>query len=60
MALQRHLWHRTDEEVSAALRTRFFEEICSTDNDVAFYVGNQAKRPGTFSILGVYYPGRGS
>jgi hypothetical protein len=26
------------------------------ENDVAFYVGNQAKRPQTFSILGLYYP----
>jgi hypothetical protein len=26
--------------------------------DVAFYVGNQAKRPHVFSVLGVYYPQR--
>jgi hypothetical protein len=42
------------------LHRRFFEEICSAKNDVAFYVGNQAKRPQTFSILGVYYPRRDS
>jgi len=43
-----------------ALRQRFFDELCSADNDVAFYVGNQAKRLQTFSILGVYYPKKGS
>ena len=60
VALQRHLWNRSDEEMRAALRQRFFDELCSADNDVAFYVGNQAKRLQTFSILGVYYPKEGS
>jgi hypothetical protein len=60
VALQRHLWNRSDEEMRAALRQRFFDELCSADNDVAFYVGNQAKRLQTFSILGVYYPKKGS
>jgi hypothetical protein len=61
VALQRHLWNRSDAEAQDALRKRFFdEEICAPENDVAFYVGNQAKRPQTFSILGVYYPKTGS
>lgn len=60
VALQRHLWNRSDAEAQEGLRKRFFEEICSQANDVAFYVGNQAKRPQTFSILGVYYPKKGS
>ena len=60
VALQRHLWNRSDEEMRAALRQRFFDELCSADNDVAFYVGNQAKRLQTFSILGVYCPKKGS
>ena len=60
VALQRHLWNRSDEEMRAALRQRFFDELCSADNDVAFYVGNQAKRLQTFSILGVNYPKEGS
>ena len=59
VALQRHVWNRSDDEVRAALRQRFFDELCSSKNDVAFYVGNQAKRPQTFSILGVYYPRKG-
>lgn len=55
-ALQRHLRNRSDDEARAAIRKRFVEEICAVDNDVAFYVGNQAKRPQNFSILGLYYP----
>lgn len=58
VALQRHLWNRSDVDVRAAIRKRFFDEICAPKNDVAFFVGNQAKRPQTFSILGVYYPRR--
>lgn len=60
VALQRHLWDRSDDEAKAELRKRFYDEICSPSNDIAFYVGNQAKRPQTFSILGVYYPKKGS
>lgn len=56
VALQRHLADRSDDAAASAIRTRFYEEICSSANDVAFYVGNQAKRPQTFSILGIYYP----
>lgn len=56
VALQRQLWRTSDDETRTALTERFFEEICSPERDVAFYVGNQAKRPQTFSILGVYYP----
>jgi hypothetical protein len=32
--------------------------MCATDREIAFYVGNQAKRPRVFSVLGVYYPKR--
>ena len=58
VALQRHLWNRSDAEATAAIYKRFFDEICAPENDVAFFVGNQARRPQTFSILGVYYPKR--
>jgi hypothetical protein len=60
VAFQRHLGNLPDDEMKAALHKRFLEEICSPQKDVAFYVGNQAKRPQTFSILGVYYPKKGS
>lgn len=32
--------------------------MCDPRRNVAFYVGNQAKRTHVFSVLGVYYPER--
>lgn len=55
---QRHLRGRPDTEIRAALRQRWLDEVCAPDRAVAFYVGNQAKRPQTFSILGVWWPKR--
>jgi hypothetical protein len=57
-ALQRHLGTLTDAEAAAELRTKFFDQLCATDRNVAFYVGNQAARPQAFSIGGVYAPWR--
>ncbi|WP_406635443.1 hypothetical protein [Amycolatopsis sp. WGS_07] len=47
-----------DAEAAERLRHRFLDEICAPDRDVAFYVGNIAAHPKTFSVLGVYYPPR--
>jgi hypothetical protein len=60
VALQRHLRGLPDAQVRERLRVRWLEEVCAPDRDVAFYVGNQAKRPQTFSILGVWWPKRTS
>lgn len=54
-ALQRRL-PADPEAAKAGLRRRWFDEICRAENDVFFYVGNQAKRRQTFSILGAAYP----
>lgn len=57
VALQRRLATRDDAAVVREIRRVFLNKICNTaTKDVAFYVGNQAKRPQVFSILGVYYP----
>lgn len=56
LALERHLRQHTDGELKSALKKRFLDEVCASDREVAFYVGNQAKRHHTFSILGVYWP----
>jgi hypothetical protein len=58
VALQRRLLDRSDEDAAVELQKRFLEMMCNPDREVAFYVGNQAKRPQTFSVLGVYYPRR--
>jgi hypothetical protein len=59
VAYQRQLWHLDGDQLAEALREKFLQQMCGEDRDVAFYVGNQAKRRQTFSILGVYYPRRG-
>jgi hypothetical protein len=58
IALQRHLANRNDNETMAALRETFLSKICSPDRDVVFFVGNQAKRPEGFMVLGVFWPRR--
>ena len=59
VAEQRRLAHLGDRALAAALRRKFLSTMCDPSRDVAFYVGNQAKRPWVFSVLGVYYPGGG-
>lgn len=56
VVFQRRLTSHTDGEAADALHRRFFDEICSPNKDTCFYVGNQAKRRQTFSILGLWYP----
>ncbi|GIJ30713.1 hypothetical protein Vqi01_58750 [Micromonospora qiuiae] len=58
VALQRHLTQLTDAEATDQLRHKFLTQLCASDRDVAFYVGNQAARPQSFSIGGVYAPRR--
>ncbi|MCG5469572.1 hypothetical protein LADH09A_003487 [Micromonospora sp. LAH09] len=58
VALQRRLDQLTDAEAAEQLRNKFLTQLCAADRDVAFYVGNQAARPQSFSIGGVYAPRR--
>ncbi|WP_433315602.1 hypothetical protein [Micromonospora chersina] len=58
VVLQRRLRHYSDEEARGALKKKFLDMMCAPKRDVAFYVGNQAKRRHVFSVLGVYYPER--
>lgn len=57
-ALQRRLSQTSDEQMKAALTEKFLTMMCSATRDVAFFVGNQAKRVHVFSVLGAYYPSR--
>ncbi|MCZ7439386.1 hypothetical protein O7598_23470 [Micromonospora sp. WMMC241] len=58
VALQRRLRRLTDAEAAQELRNRFLTQLCAADREVAFFVGNQAARPQSFSIGGVYAPRR--
>ncbi|MFG3554816.1 hypothetical protein ACGGAQ_10520 [Micromonospora sp. NPDC047557] len=58
VALQRRLAGYSDTALRDALEAKFLGEMCAPNRDVAFYVGNQAKRVRVFSVLGVYWPKR--
>ncbi|XVV00186.1 hypothetical protein ACQPW3_22305 [Actinosynnema sp. CA-248983] len=58
VALQRTLRHRNDDDTVRELRARYLDQMCAPHRDTVFYVGNQAKSPRTFSVLGVYWPER--
>lgn len=58
VALQRKLGSLDDSSLQHALRAKFLDEMCADGRDVAFYVGNQAKRQHVFSVIGVYWPKR--
>jgi len=60
VAFQRLRAHRdlSNDELAARLRGKFLDEVCGPGKDVAFYVGNQAKRHQVFSVLGIWWPPR--
>lgn len=56
--LQRQLAGSSDAHLREQLEAKFLGMMCDPSRDVAFFVGNQAKRVHVFSVLGVYYPKR--
>ena len=56
--LQRQLMGESDSYIRAELESKFLTVMCNPKRDIAFYVGNQAKRVHVFSVLGVCYPER--
>jgi hypothetical protein len=54
-AFQRRL-HMSADRAREAIRHKWLDEVCGPSKDVYFFVGNQAKRPHVFSVLGVVWP----
>jgi len=46
----------TEEEAAAQVKNTFLNKICSPDNDVYFFMGNQLNHPNIWLVLGVFYP----
>jgi hypothetical protein len=42
------------------VRARWLNDLCGPDKDTAFFVGNQHQHPGSFLVLGVWWPPRQS
>lgn len=59
-ALQNRLAGAADEEVKAAVRGKFLDQMFAAERASGFYLGNfeLAARRGKFSVLGVYWPRR--
>lgn len=56
VAFERRFPQVGSDVLSGLIRRKFLDEVCAPDRQVSFFVGNQAKRPQTFSILGIYWP----
>jgi hypothetical protein len=49
-----------EDELPDRLRNKFFTQMCASDRDTYFFLGNQQKRPRVFMVLGVFWPPAGS
>jgi len=38
------------------VRSKWFDELCAATRDTRFFVGNMHQHPGSFLVLGVYWP----
>ena len=46
----------TPNDITAAIRARFLDELCSKSKDTHFFVGNHSRFPVSFMVLGVFWP----
>ncbi|MBM9463432.1 hypothetical protein JL108_08215 [Aeromicrobium sp. YIM 150415] len=58
VAFERHFPDARRDVLGGIIERKFLGEVCAPERQVSFFVGNQAKRPQTFSILGIYWPRR--
>ncbi|PZS12690.1 MAG: hypothetical protein DLM60_21825 [Pseudonocardiales bacterium] len=49
-----------ERELPERLRRKFFDQMCATDRDTYFFLGNQHQHPKGFLVLGVFWPPAGS
>jgi hypothetical protein len=49
-----------ESELPERLRRKFFNQMCATDRDTYFFLGNQHQHPKGFLVLGVFWPPAGS
>jgi hypothetical protein len=49
---------RSGNDWQDRLRARWLGELCAADRDTALFVGNQHQHPGSFLVLGVWWPPR--
>ncbi|MBP2414266.1 hypothetical protein JOF48_003065 [Arthrobacter stackebrandtii] len=42
--------------VADQLKRKFYDDMCGSDRDVHFFIGNQHQNPGSFMVIGVFWP----
>jgi len=50
----------SEQRLRDMLRGKFLDEMCAPGRDPYFYLGNQHQHPGSFLVLGVFWPPAGS
>jgi hypothetical protein len=51
---------RSDDELVDLLRQKFYRQLCASDRDTYFFLGNQHQHRRSFLVLGVFWPPSGS
>jgi hypothetical protein len=46
------------DRIQSKIRRKFLDEICGSDKDTIFFVGNHSRFPQTFMVLGTFWPPR--
>lgn len=49
---------KRNDDWQDAIRKKWLDQMCGQDRDTVFFVGNQHLHPGSFLILGVWWPRR--
>jgi hypothetical protein len=44
------------KQIEAKVREKYLDELCGSDKDTHFFVGNHSRFPNTFMVLGVFWP----
>ena len=62
MELYRNLKHggASVGEIMSKIEGKFFDELCGSDKDTHFFVGNHSQYPVTFMVIGVFWPPKSS
>jgi len=48
--------HLSRDEMVGKVREKYFDEMCGAGKDTHFFVGNHSLYPGSFMVLGVFWP----
>lgn len=52
-------WRWEYDNVIERIRDKWLNDVCSTNNQISFYMGNYAKRRNLFAVTGIFNPPRG-